>query len=283
MIQLRNLLLATDLGPDSVPACAHARFLAEHFGARLTLYHAVPIPDHRYAHWAFAHGHEVWLAAERHACAELQRQAEGITCPHEVVVERRSSPLEGILDAIKAHHPDLAVLGTHGRDRLAHLLLGSVAEDVMQRAFRSVLCVPPGATGPAGPYRRLLVPTDFSLASRLAFPLASFLAKAFGAEVSVLHVVSSARQSALKGLPEDLRRPTEDSVREFAKEDFPEVTLVPKVLSGHVWERIAHTAAALGSDLVVMSTRGHDSFSDRVLGSNTERVLRHAPCPVLVA
>jgi nucleotide-binding universal stress UspA family protein len=34
---------------------------------------------------------------------------------------------------------------------------------------------------------------------------------------------------------------------------------------------------------VVMSTRGHDSFSDHILGSNTERVVRHAPCPVLVA
>jgi nucleotide-binding universal stress UspA family protein len=283
MIQLRHLLLATDLGPDSVPALAHARFLSEHFGARLTLYHAVPVPDHRYAHWAFAHGHEVWQAAERHASAELQRLAESLACPHEVVVERRSSPLEGILDAIKARQPDLAVLGTHGRDRLAHLLLGSVAEDVVERAFRSVICVPPGATGPAGPYRRLLVPTDFSLASRLAFPLAAFLAKAFDAEVTVLHVVSSARQSALHGLPEERRRPTEDSVREFAREDFPEVALAPRVASGHVWERIAHAAKELRSDLVVMSTRGHDSFSDRILGSNTERVLRHAPCPVLVA
>jgi len=37
------------------------------------------------------------------------------------------------------------------------------------------------------------------------------------------------------------------------------------------------------ADLIVMSTRGHDSFADRILGSNTERVVRHAPCPVLVA
>jgi nucleotide-binding universal stress UspA family protein len=32
-----------------------------------------------------------------------------------------------------------------------------------------------------------------------------------------------------------------------------------------------------------MATRGHDSLADRLLGSNTERVVRHAPCPVLVA
>ncbi len=283
MVQLRSLLLATDLAPDSAHALAHARFLAEHFGANLALYHAVPVPDHRYAHWAFAHGHEVWLSAERHAHAELSRQAEGLGVPHEVVVERRSSALDGVLDEIRRRQPDLTVLGTHGRDRLAHLLLGSVAEEVMQRAFRSLLCVPPRATGAASPYRRILVPTDFSIASRLAFPLAALLARAFGAEVTGLHVVSSSRQSVLSGLPDDLRLPTEDTVRTFMAEDFGDLAVFPKVRTGHVWERILNTAEALKSDLVVMATRGHDSFSDRILGSNTERVLRHAPCPVLVA
>ena len=88
MMELRTLLLATDLGPDSMPAFAHARFLAEHLGARLILYHGVPVPEHRYPHWAFAHGHEVWVSAERHARAELERQSQVLTCPHELVVER---------------------------------------------------------------------------------------------------------------------------------------------------------------------------------------------------
>jgi nucleotide-binding universal stress UspA family protein len=35
--------------------------------------------------------------------------------------------------------------------------------------------------------------------------------------------------------------------------------------------------------LIVMATRGHDSLGDHILGSNTERVVRHAPCPVMVA
>ena len=37
------------------------------------------------------------------------------------------------------------------------------------------------------------------------------------------------------------------------------------------------------ADVIVMATRGHDSLADRVVGSNTERVVRHASCPVLVA
>ena len=283
MIQLRHVLLATDLGPDSASAFEHGRALAERFSARLILYHAVPVPDHRYAHWAFAHGHEVWVAAERHARAELERLSAGLACPHEIVLDRRSSALEGVLDAVRLHEPDLIVLGTHGRDRLAHLMLGSMAEDVITHAFRSIFCVPPLARGVAGEYRRILVPTDFSLASQIAFPMAALFARTFGAEVTLLHVVPGSRPSALKALPDDLRLPTEEAVRALAKEGFGDMAIFPRVCTGHVWERIVETAKSSRSDLIVMATRGHDSFADRILGSNTERVLRHAHCPVLVA
>jgi nucleotide-binding universal stress UspA family protein len=43
------------------------------------------------------------------------------------------------------------------------------------------------------------------------------------------------------------------------------------------------SARAFKADLVAMSTQGRDSVSDRILGSNAERVVRQAPCPVLVA
>jgi nucleotide-binding universal stress UspA family protein len=282
MIELRTLMLATDLGPDSISAFGQARFLAEHFGARLVLYHAVPVPEHGHAHWAFAHGHEVWISAERHARAELERQAEVLTCSHELVVERRSSPLDGILEAIRTWSPDLAVLGTHGREGLAHLMLGSVAEDVMQRSFRPILCVPPRAAGTPGPYRQILVPTDFSEVSRGAFPMAALLARKFEGQVVALHVVSAARPSTLEPLPADLGHGTEQNLRAFFNEHFAGLEVLPCVRTGHVWQRIAHGTEGLTNGLVVMATRGHDSFSDRILGSNTERVLRHASCPVLV-
>ena len=283
MIQLHHVLVATDLGPDSAAAFEHGRALAERFSARLTLYHAVPVPDHRYAHWAFAHGHEVWVAAERHARAELERLAAALACPHEIVLERRSSVLDGVLDAVRLHQPDLVVLGTHGHDRLAHLMLGSMAEDVMTQAFRSVFCVPPQAQGVAGVYRRILVPTDFSRASEIAFPMAALFARTFGAEVALLHVVPASRHSASHDRHDDLRRPTEEAVRVLAKEGLGDMAIFPRVSTGHVWERIVESAKTSRCDLIVMATRGHDSFSDRILGSNTERVVRHAHCPVLVA
>jgi nucleotide-binding universal stress UspA family protein len=279
MIPLRKLLLVTDLGPDSVPALSHARLLAQRFGASLLLYHAVPVPDHRYAHWAFAHGHEVWLAAERHSRSELERQAQTIPGEHELFVERRSSPLEGILDVLGARKPDLAIMGTHGRRGFAHLFEGSVAEEVLERHPCPVLCLPPRAPAEAEPYRRILAPTDMSAASRSSWPHAAFFARSFEAEVTLLHV-TGARTPVL---PPRGQEALADDLRGQAEEELAGLRLTARVLGGRAYERILETARAESSHLIVMSTRGHDSLSDRILGSTTERVLRLAPCPVLVA
>jgi nucleotide-binding universal stress UspA family protein len=49
------------------------------------------------------------------------------------------------------------------------------------------------------------------------------------------------------------------------------------------WRCIAEVAREERADVVALSRQGSDSLGDKILGSNTDRVLRHAPCPVLVA
>ncbi len=271
MVAVREVLFPTDLSPESDRAFDHARFLAESFEASLVLYHAVPVPDHRQAHWAFAHEHEVWATAERHACECLKRRAETLKVSHRVVVERRVSVTRSLLDLIHSAQPDLTVLATHGREGLAHLLLGSVTEKVMQHAFRPVLCVREPEHGMALSYRRILVPTDLSVASRLAFPMGALLARRFSSEVIALNVAASTTEIS------------ESTLWKYFQEDFAGLPVTAQVHRGSVWDVIVRVAREERADLVVMATRGHDSLADRVMGSNTERVVRHAPCPVLVA
>lgn len=284
MVSVREVLFPTDLSPESDRAFDHARFLAERFEASLVLYHAVQVPDHRFAHWAFAHGHEIWETAERHARECLQRRAETLKVSHRVIVERQVSIPGSVLDVIRATQPDLTVLATHGREGLSHLLLGSVAEKVVQHAFRPVLCVREPDHGLALPYRRILVPTDLSLASRLAFPMAALFARSFSAEVLAVHVTRSPTLAALAGAaPSPAPAVSESTLWKYFQEDFAGLPVTAQVHTGPVWDRIVQTARLERADLIVMSTRGHDSLADRVVGSNTERVVRHAPCPVLVA
>lgn len=282
-LRVREVLFPSDLSPACERAFEHARFLAERLEATLTLYHAVEVPDPSYAHWAFAHGHEIWCRAEEAAREALERRAQGLGVSHTVLVERQASAGRALIELIRRTQPDLVVMATHGRVGLSHVLLGSVTERIVRDAFRPVLCVREASCGAALGYRRVLLPTDLSLASRLAFPLCALFARTFGAEILALHVTPPSSAVSLSGVPAPVAAPDPRVVREFCQPDFGELPVRAVVESGTVWERICRRAEHEQADLIVMSTRGHDSLSDRILGSHTERVVRHAPCPVLVA
>jgi nucleotide-binding universal stress UspA family protein len=128
------------------------------------------------------------------------------------------------------------------------------------------------------------VPTDFSPAARRAFPLAALLARSFGAEVIALHAVPERTLATLSGIPGPLPPAlSEAALWEHFQRDFAGVTVTAQVHEGSPWRRIVHTVQVEKADLVVVSTLGRDSLGDRIVGSTTERVVRHAPCPVLVA
>lgn len=276
-VQVREMLFPCDLTAESERAFEHARFLAESFQAQLTLYHAVEFPDPVYVHWGFNRSHEIWREIERSASQQLSRKAETLHVSHKVLVERASSAQRSLLELIRKTQPDLTVMATHGREGVSHLLLGSVTESVFQHAFRPVLCVREPEHGGALPYRRILVPTDMSMASRLVFPIAAHFARHFGAEILAVHVVGPGSSAA----PQEV--PSEAWLWKFVERDFSGLEITSQLHHGPVWQRIVETAKLEKADLIVMSTRGHDSLADRMMGSNTERVVRRAPCPVLVA
>jgi nucleotide-binding universal stress UspA family protein len=191
-----------------------------------------------------------------------------------------------LLEMIHNTRPDLTVMATRGRKGFSSYFLGSVTQQVVQHAGRPVLCVRKGEQGGPLPYRRLLVPTDLSPASRRAFPLAALLARSFEAKVTALHVCPPPPLAILTGVPGKGTPPvpTEEDVRRFLGPELEGLPVEADVyVTGAPWYRIVQTAEESRADLIVMSTQGHDSVRDGILGSNTERVLRHAPCSVLVA
>ena len=280
-VAIRDVLCLTDLSSRSDFALDHARGLAERFQAELTVYHAVERFEGTYPDLTFGIGHELTEAAEKHAVSALAAAVAGATTRASAKVEQVRSAAEAVVEMALGRRADLTVMATHGRRGLRHMLLGSLTEEVIQHARSPVLCL--RELAPVA-YRRILVPTDLSLASRLAFPMAAFLARSFGAEVIGLHAAPPARVATLSGIPE--RRvpvPSEAALWEFFRSDFAGIPVTAHVYTDVAWDCIVRTAKVEGADLIVMATRGHDSVSDRIVGSTTERTLRHAPCPVLVA
>lgn len=281
---IRDVLFATDLSRPADRALGHATQLAEHFGAQLTLYHAVETPRAEAAPRPADPELEAARRAEQAARERLERLAAHVRVPHRVFVERKPSAARAVASYIDWTRPDLTVMGTHGHHAVAYLMMGSVTEYVLEHARRPVLCIREPEHGAALPYRRLVVPTDLTRPSRRAFPLAALLADAFDAEVIVLHVAPPPSIGSLAGVAARIETKVTDeaAVRRFIGSEFDGLRLQARVTFGSPCGGIAEVARVERADCIVMATCGRDSLPDRILGTHCERVIRNAPCPVLV-
>lgn len=125
--------------------------------------------------------------------------------------------------------------------------------------------------------KRVLVPIDFSRSSKKALHYAISLARDYRAGVVLLHVVKPelATDQLLQGRQAEL----EKIVRQEVRGRVP-VTTVVKV--GEFVREIIDLAAARVIDLLLISTHARAGYPDLFLGSDAERIVRYAPCPVLV-
>lgn len=283
---IERILFPTDLSPASERAFEHARLLASRLGAGVTVYHALEIPA---ARWVAAAGHEEELRRRlaSEARAELERRAARLPVPHEVVVEDDVSAAAcladiAVLRRVHATRPDLIVMASHSRGALDSFFLGSVAQEVLTHAGRPVLVAGPRCEAPPEGYRRIVVPTDLSEPSRRAFPYAALLASRFEAEVVAVHVVPRPILAALGDAPRALAAavPDPSALRAYVGGAAGPRTSA-RVEQGAPWERIVAVARDERADLIVMATNGADGLGERLLGSQTERVVRRAPCAVL--
>jgi nucleotide-binding universal stress UspA family protein len=141
--------------------------------------------------------------------------------------------------------------------------------------------------------QKILVPVDFSENSARALEYAAQLARLFGASVEVLHVWSVpallpqealliAGSGAVK-LVDLVQSRAEAELGTFVSRAVERGAVVtrahaePGIASRVILDAVENDAY----DLVVMGTQGRHSFSDVLLGSVAERVVRRAPCPVV--
>ncbi len=134
--------------------------------------------------------------------------------------------------------------------------------------------------------RHILVPMDFSELARQALYHAIPLASGFGAKISLLHVVELPVYPTEMGtVVVHQERTLQASRKELAAlgEQLIPASLRGRVLvcMGRPYEEIANTARRLKVDLIVLTTHGYTGLKHVLLGSTAERVVRHAPCPVL--
>jgi universal stress protein A len=137
--------------------------------------------------------------------------------------------------------------------------------------------------------RNVLVPVDFSDNAEAAVERAADLAQKFGAKVHLLHVVEPASfVNDLRNVPFTLSdkqlEATATTELEALATRFidPEVQASWAVKRGKGYQEIVKAAKQLKADMIVISTHGYTGLKHTIMGGTAERVVRHAPCPVLV-
>lgn len=277
---ITSVLAPTDLSDSSIPALRYARLFADRFSAKLTVMYTDPIvypvdlagpADGLYINTTPEHQARLRTEVERHAGAMMSGR------PYDIDVTI-GLPVPSILAAARERNADLIIMGTHLRHGWRRALLGSVSEGVLHGSVCPVLTVATrdGYVG-ATPYAitNIMCPINFTDVARESLHVAARLAEAFGAHLTIVHVLEADEVTNAKADEEKFRHWVAPELQEVCS--FREL-----VVRGGAAERVLDCADDVGSDFLVIGAQ-HKLFRDStVIGTTTERLIRFASCPVLV-
>jgi nucleotide-binding universal stress UspA family protein len=142
---------------------------------------------------------------------------------------------------------------------------------------------------------KILVPTDFSEEANNAFEVALQLARRTGSQIHVLHAIEPPYISSFNAMGTYVPPPTiedvymvklveqsQDRMRELVETGRQAgVEVKHEVEVDRIINKIRSTVEEEGVDLVVMGSKGIHGMDEMLIGSNTEKVVRLASCPVL--
>ncbi|MCM3903913.1 MAG: universal stress protein [Pyrinomonadaceae bacterium] len=293
MKTIQRILCPTDLSSESDEALRYAVALTSAYGAKLFLL---------YCSEGTSDGNE---SEGKAACLAARSLFTESLAPHlglntfcdldwqGFVAENVDDVGKAIVDEAANHKIDLIVMRSRRRPQAA-ILLGSTAETVSRTAPCPVLVTHPRerewvgfSTGEID-LHRILVAYDFSSDAEIALNYALSLAQEYQTELHLLHVLAH-------GEPEEPElawlQKTESAYTNAArklqwaipKEAFLWCRILSEVRWGKTYQEVLAYAKEHEIDLICLGASGSDFSVGALFGSNVDRILRQAPCPVLIA
>ncbi len=299
---IRHILVPTDFSDAAEHALLYAASLGERYGATIHVTHVVTLHDvDRTDDTNFPDMTPFLDKADSAARQALDAGAEhGGEAEATVVKEvlRSVNAYEAIIEYARDKAIDLIVIAMRGRSRLSYMLLGSVTERVIRYAPCPVLVVEKGdrdfvdPTSGAVGLHKAVVAHDLSDRAQRALAYAVERLAPYAPELHLTHVVESdvppayakiGVKSTFEAIP-DLERRLALELKERAAEVVPaDWTVVCHVSEGKVHKQVTGYAADQQADLLVVGTESRRTLAERLVGGTAEQIVRHAPCPTLIA
>jgi universal stress protein E len=276
-----QILAATDFSMRSNRALRQAGLLAQSVRAGLQIVHVVDDD------WPDELIHTEKAAAERvlHEQMHSMQELRGIEARPMVIT---GDPFDGILRAAAEVKADLIVMGTHRKQLLLDIFVGTTIERVIRRGSFPVLMVNNEAQLK---YENVLAPVDMSDASAnaLRFAMSTGL---FGDRVTVLHAflamgkekmtVAGTDQASIDSYVGSERQQAMDELTTFlGSNDLKDRRWSVRVEEGGPMEIISRMVSVLRPDLLVMGTHRRSVLMKLLIGSVTEEALRSLSVDIL--
>jgi nucleotide-binding universal stress UspA family protein len=282
-ISLRNILVATDFSKPSKAALPYAIGLARQYGAKVFVAHALsPAPHLTVPLEPMPVSDDlVWLDAKRNIAKFLPGDApENPPCE---AILRRGGFWDVISNVIQEKSIDLVVSGTHGRQGLRKLVLGSDAEKIYRRATCPVLSVGPRVLPiktADWKLKQILFPTDGSGDSLKALPYALSFAEENQADLILVQFIPLTlpeyRESFEASVHEQLRSLVPPEADAWCKLEFMVRFEFPA-------EGILRLATERQANLIVMGVKrsAEGAASTHLPWTIASQVIAAASCSVL--
>jgi len=276
---LKNILFATDFSEPSMKAFPYVAALAKDFAASVLACHVIsPSALVAAAPQAAPSLYEVEYEAAARELDNIVSSPQLAGLKTKVLL---SSGILGdaLLEEITDNNVDLVVAGTHGRTGLRRFLLGSAVEEICRVATCPVLTIGPDCPTAAIKINRILVPTDLSDDSMRALPFVVKLATAYGASVTVLHVLPA--ETATNPDARKLSGPVYESMVGIFGPKLAPLQCNFVIESGEVADTILRVAREMNADMVALGIR--NAFLPALhLGARVAyKIMVNAHCPVV--
>lgn len=289
----RAIITATDFSAPSRHAAQRAAMLARASGAPMTLTHVIggsALDDLR--RW-LSDDDQATAAIEADAQRQLQELATELGRAQGIDVRTHLSvghPVEQVVRHADEVDAGLLVTGTRGTGFFRGVVVGSTAERIAKRSSRPVLMV---RQLPHEPYRRILVPVDFSEWGRRAVELARRVAPE--ATIVLMHAVELPFEGKMRlaGVAEDTVTRYRDVARREALQRLHALAADAGLDANRVrlstpsgadpWMLIVQDEQEHDCDLVVIGRQGRHAVDEFLLGSTTRMVISDGAADVLIA
>jgi len=295
MYPFRNILFPTDFSPNAKAALKYAAAFARNADGHVVMFNVqgTRVPSD------LLHSN-VELGDQSLLQLRADAQAWGSDPLFEnIEVEIAfgdGEPAAEITRAAVEHEIDLMTIVTRGRRGLSRAFAGSIAEEIVADSPCAVLAIRPPQRDFVDLHdgksvlklKRVLLATNFRPSSVAATSLATQIANHMGAQLHAVYVIGDYFDQISAMFPEGglaaltrLRSYVEERMTHLARADGSRART--HVAEGRPYEEIVRLAERSEADLIVIGTAVHNSLfgGSPVLGSEIERVIRNASCPVL--